>query len=80
MYLLGCAGEDSKVDRLERAVICLAENKKPKWEQVNLEKRLDELGLTMFFPEEVCFLLAVGGSCVHLLCCEGGLAANERGA
>jgi hypothetical protein len=44
---------------LEKAIICLAENKerddaKPKWEQVNLEKRLEELGLAPFFPEEVC--------------------------
>ena len=56
MYLLGCAREDSKVDRLERAMICMAETKKPKWDQVNLERKLDELGLTMFFPEEVCSL------------------------
>ena len=53
----------NKVDRLEQAIIGLAnrerDDSKPKWEQVNLEKRLEELGLAPFFPEEVCVCLSV---------------------
>ena len=63
-------------------MICLAETKKPTWDQINLEKRLEELGLTMFFPEEVfplscCWRVVCA---LHVLCCEGWLATNECGA
>ena len=49
-------------------MICLAETKKPTWDQVNLEKRLEELGLAMFFPEEVFPFHVVGDWFVLCIC------------
>lgn len=75
-------GDVAKVDRLEKAIICLAEGKdrddlKTKWEQVNLEKRLEELGLAPFFPEEVRLMLVAVRLAVCQHCCEGWLAADQ---